>query len=96
MKWKCDKCEIVCAQYYQLQNHKNLECSNNTDNHGASSSYQNIETNTGHISPTLFVDCCKTIEEEIKEENVEFHDPLRLSYAVQSLDEPVTYEEFFV
>ena len=43
-----------------------------------------------------FVDCGPTIKEEIKEENVEFHDPLRLSYAVQSLDEPVTYEEFFV
>ena len=43
-----------------------------------------------------FVDCGETIKEEIKEENVEFHDPLRLSYAVQSLDEPVTYEEFFV
>ena len=45
---------------------------------------------------TQFVDCGETIKEEIKEENVEFHDPLRLSYAVQSLDEPVTYEEFFV
>ena len=40
MKWKCDKCEIICAQYYQLPNLKNLRCSNNTDNHGASSSYQ--------------------------------------------------------
>ena len=70
-------------------------CSNTPDNHGASSSSQNIETNTGHI-PTQFVDCGPTIKEEIKEENVEFHDPLRLSYAVQSLDEPVTYEEFFV
>ena len=78
MKWKCDKCEIICAQYYQLQNHKNLRCFNNTDNHGASSSYQNIELNTGHITPTLFVDCCKTIKEEIKEEKVEFDDPLRL------------------
>ena len=69
--------------------------SHTTDNYGASSSSQNIETNTGHI-PTQFVDCGPTIKEEIKEENVEFHDPLRLSYAVQSLDEPVTYEEFFV
>ena len=43
-----------------------------------SSSYQNIELNTGHITPTLFVDCCKTIKEEIKEEKVEFDDPLRL------------------
>ena len=66
-----------------------------TDNSWASSSSENIETNTGHI-PTQFVDCGPTIKEEIKEENVEFHDPLRLSYAVQSLDEPVTYEEFFV
>ena len=80
----------------QLLSHINLGlCSNTTDNHGASSSSQNIETNTGHI-PTQFVDCGPTIKEEIKEENVEFHDPLRLSYAVQSLDEPVTYEEFFV
>ena len=39
---------------------------------------QNIELNTGHITPTLFVDCCKTIKEEIKEEKVEFDDPLRL------------------
>ena len=52
-------------------------------------------TSTSQIS-TQFVDCGPTIKEEIKEENVEFHDPLRLSYAVQSLDEPVTYEEFFV
>ena len=43
-----------------------------------------------------FVNCGETIKEEIKEENMEFHDPLRLSYAVQSLDEPVTYEDFFV
>ena len=52
-------------------------------------------TSTSQIS-TQFVDCGPTIKEEIKEENVEFHDPLRLSYVVQSLDEPVTYEEFFV
>ena len=43
---------------------------------------------------TEYVDCGETIKEEIKEENVEFHDPLRLSFAVQSLDEPVTYEAF--
>ena len=29
-----------------------------------------------------FVDCGETIKEEIKEENVEFYDPLRLSYVV--------------
>ena len=52
-------------------------------------------TSTPQIS-TLFVDCGPTIKEEIKEENIEFHDPLRLSYVVQSLDEPVTFEEFFV
>ena len=69
--------------------------SHTTDNSQPSSSSLNIETNTAHI-PTQFVDCGPTIKEEIKEENVEFHDPLRLSYAVQSLDEPVTYEEFFV
>ena len=43
-----------------------------------------------------FVDCGETIKEEIKEEVEEGYqrDPLRLSNAVQSLDEPVTYEEF--
>ena len=43
-----------------------------------------------------FVDCGETIKEEIKEEVEEEYqrDPLRLSNAVQSLDEPVTYEEF--
>ena len=61
----------------------------------SSSSSQNVETNTGDI-PTQFVDCGPEIKEEMKEENVEFHDPLRLSFDVQSLDEPVTYEEFFV
>ena len=54
------------------------------------------ETVTSTANNLEFVDCGETIKEEIKEENVEFHDPLRLSYAVQSLDEPVTYEEFFV
>ena len=52
--------------------------SHTTDNYGASSSSQNIETNTRQF-PTQFVDCGPTIKEEIKEENVEFHDPLRLS-----------------
>ena len=43
-----------------------------------------------------FVDCGETIKEEIKEEIEEEYqrDPLRLSNAVLSLDEPVTYEEF--
>ena len=47
---------------------------------------------------TQFVDCGETIKEEIKEEVQEEYqrDPLRLSNAVQSLDEPVTVEEFFV
>ena len=66
-----------------------------TDDYHHSSSSQYVERNTVRIA-TQFVDCGPTIKEEIKEENVEFHDPLRLSYAVQSLDEPVTYEEFFV
>ena len=45
---------------------------------------------------TQFVDCRETIKEEMKEEVEEEYqrDPLRLSNAVQSLDEPVTYEEF--
>jgi len=46
---------------------------------------------------TQFVDCGEreTIKEEIKEEVEEYQrDPLRLSNAVQSLDELVTYEEF--
>ena len=82
-RWKrCDKCGIIFSRIDQLLSHINLGlCSNTTDNHGASSSSQSIETNTGHI-PTRFVDCGPTIKEEIKEENVEFHDPLRLSYAV--------------
>ena len=44
---------------------------------------------------TQFVDCEDTIKEDIKEEVEDEYqrDPLRLSNAVQSLDEPVTYEE---
>ena len=47
---------------------------------------------------TEFVDCGETIKEEIKEEVEDEYqrDPLILSNAVQSLDESVTYEEFFV
>ena len=43
-----------------------------------------------------FVNCGETIKEEIKEEVEEEYqrDPLRFTNAVQSLDEPVTYEEF--
>jgi len=44
---------------------------------------------------THFVDCGETIKKEIKEEVEDEYqrDPLQLSNAVQSLDEPVTYEE---
>ena len=55
-------------------------------------SQETVASTSQNLTP--FVDCGETIKEEIKEENVEFHDPLRLSYAVQSLDEPVTYEAF--
>ena len=63
--------------------------------HGNTSSLQNQVTASTSQNLTPFVDCGPEIKEEIKEENVEFHDPLRLSYAVQSLDEPVTFKEFF-
>ena len=62
--------------------------------HGNTSSLHNQITASTSQNLTQFVDCGETIKEEIKEENVEFHDPLRLSFAVQSLDEPVTYEAF--
>ena len=47
---------------------------------------------------SVFVDCGETIKQEIKEETDGGYelDPLRESYAVTSLDQPVTYEEFFV
>ena len=84
----------ICEGYMRQEATASLPHITDDYQHSSSSS-QYVERNTVHI-PTQFVDCGPTIKEEIKEENVEFHDPLRLSYAVQSLDEPVTYEEFFV
>ena len=54
------------------------------------------ETVASTLQNLEFIDCGETIKEEIKEEVEEEYqrDPLRLSNAVQSLDEPVTYEEF--
>ena len=84
--------EEMCSGNERLEDTASL--SNTTDNPGAISSSQNIETNTARIPHTQFVDCGPTIKEELIEENMEFHDPLTLSYAVECvLDESVTYEE---
>ena len=86
----------LCVQCWNSFSLESDYINHKTTCHGNTSSLQNqVTASTSQIS-TQFVDCGPTIKEEIKEENVEFHDPLRLSYAVQSLDEPVTYEEFFV
>ena len=82
---------VQCWNFFSIEsdyiNHKTI-C------HGNTSLLQNQITASTSQNLTQFVDCGETIKEEIKEENVEFHDPLRLSFAVQSLDEPVTYEAF--
>ena len=85
----------LCVQCWNSFSIESDYINHKTTCHGNTSSLQNqVTASTSHN--LQFVDCGETIKEEIKEENVEFHDPLRLSYAVQSLDEPVTYEEFFV
>ena len=85
----------LCVQCWNSFSIESDYINHKTTCHGNTSSLQNqVTASTSHN--LQFVDCGETIKEEIKEENVEFHDPLRLSYAVKSLDEPVTYEEFFV
>ena len=84
----CDLCGLmniykeyhckICPQNQRIEHTASL--SYTTDNPGGSSSSQNFVTNTGLILPTQFVDCGPTIKEEIKEENMDFQDPLRLSY----------------
>ena len=51
------------------------------------------EENTDTLAAGVFVDCGETIKQEIKEETDGGYelDPLRESYAVTSLDQPVTY-----
>ena len=83
----CDLCGLmhiykeyhckICPQNQRIEDTASL--SYTTDNPGATSSSQNFVTNTGLILPTQFVDCGPTIKEEIKEENMDFQDPLRLS-----------------
>ena len=84
----CDLCGLmnllkenhckICPRNQRIEHTASL--SYTTDNPGGSSSSQNFVTNTGLILPTQFVDCGPTIKEEIKEENMDFQDPLRLSY----------------
>ena len=83
----CDLCGLmnllkenhckICPRNQRIEHTASL--SYTTDNPGGSSSSQNFVTNTGLILPTQFVDCGPTIKEEIKEENMDFQDPLRLS-----------------
>ena len=83
----CDLCGLmnllkenhckICPRNQRIEHTASL--SYTTDNPGGSSSSQNFVTNTGLIFPTQFVDCGPTIKEEIKEENMDFQDPLRLS-----------------
>ena len=86
MTFFCKFCKATFSSYNNADRHANLK-------HKEIIS-EETTTSTSQIS-TQFVDCGPTIKEEIKEENVEFHDPLSLSNDVQSLNEPVTYEEFF-
>ena len=83
----CDLCGLknifkenhckICPRNQRIEHTASLSYTN--DNPGGSSSSQNFVTNTGLILPTQFVDCGPTIKEEIKEENMDFQDPLRLS-----------------
>ena len=84
----CDLCGLmniykeyhckICPRNQRIDHTASL--SYTTDNPGGSSSSQNFVTNTGLSLPTQFVDCGPTIKEEMKEENIDFQDPLRLSY----------------
>ena len=84
----------LCVQCWNSFSIESDYINHKTICHGNTSLLQNQITASTSQNLTQFVDCGETIKEEIKEENVEFHDPLRLSFAVQSLDEPVTYEAF--
>ena len=80
----------IKQEFFELleqQVDSNMEISDIVKGEAVASTSQNL---------TQFVDCGDTIKEEIKEEVEDEYqrDPLRLSNAVQSLDEPVTYEEF--
>ena len=72
--------EEMCSGNERLEDTASL--SNTTDNPGAISASQIIETNTARIPHSQFVDCGPTIKEELIEENIEFHDPLTLSYEI--------------
>ena len=85
----------LCVQCWNSFSIESDYINHKTTCHGNTSSLQNqVTASTSHN--LQFVDCGETIKEEIKEEVEEEYqrDPLRLSNAVQSLDEPVTYEEF--
>ena len=87
LSWLCEKCGIFLTR---IKNHSCHGC------HEASLLSHLSKTKTGNITPFAYVHCDKTIKKEVKEENVQIDDPLRLSYPVQSLCEPVTYEHFFM
>ena len=85
----------LCVQCWNSFSIKSDYINHKTTCHGNTSSLQNQVT-ASTSNNLKFVDFGETIKEEIKEEVEEEYqrDPLRLSNAVQSLDEPVTYEEF--
>ena len=104
-KWICGVCgHVFNFERHLMSHHYSNLCpgkklsephKDNTD-HDSKSNVNMTEHNGEAASNFNFVDCGPTIKEEIKEEVVECEsDPLRLSHTVQSLDEPVTYEEFF-
>jgi len=104
-KWICGVCGHVFNFERHLMSHhysnlcpgkKLSEPHKDITDHDSKSNVNMTEHNGEAASNFNFVDCGPTIKEEIKEEVVEYEsDPLRLSHTVQSLDEPVTYEEFF-
>ena len=69
-------------QYNQISDSFKVEPSENE---------KEATTSTSQFS-TQFVDCGPTIKEEKEEENVEFHKPLKSSYALHSFYQSDTYE----
>ena len=104
-KWICGVCGHVFNFERHLMSHhysnlcpgkKLSEPPKDITDDDSKSNVNMTEHNGEAASNFNFVDCGPTIKEEIKEEVVECEsDPLRLSHTVQSLDEPVTSEEFF-
>ena len=70
----------LCVQCWNSFSLESDYINHKTTCHGNTSLLQNqITALTSQIS-TQFVDCGPTIKEEMKEENMDFQDPLRLSY----------------